>query len=87
MQRHLNPEWVWVENTESLDRGSVPDDDVTARAVHPQEDTVLIPAEPESTPSRGTEQTDDWTVVPNRCEDGCGCNYCVEEAQWGQESF
>ena len=87
MQRHLNPEWVWVENTESPDRGSVPDDDEAACAVQPQEDIVLIPAEPESSPSRDPEKTGDWTVVPNRCKDGRGCNYCVEEAQWGQESF
>ena len=87
MQRHLSPEWIWVEDIEGPDRGGGPDEIVAARADHSQADTALTPVEPGESPDRSTEPKDEWTVVPNRCDNGCDCKYCVEEAKWGQESY
>jgi len=87
MCRHLAPDWVWVEDTISSDRSIGAVKDAAFRPNPSQEASATIPAGSGESPERCDEPKDEWTIVPNRCEEGCDCDYCAEESRYGQESY
>ena len=87
MQKHLFPEWIWVEDIADPDRGTGPNDFATAQPDHFQSNSAPMPAGSGEYPEHIHESKDEWTIIPNQCKEGCDCEYCVEESQCGQESY